>query len=394
MSGFQLKVGAAFLAILGLVANPALSNAQSMDTPATHAILIDAQTGSVLFEKNADTPFPPASMSKLMTIYVAFEMIKEGIVELDDTTTVSVDTWRKWRLQGSTMFLNARDEITIADLLRGIIVQSGNDACVVLAEALAGSESTFIDWMNIKADELGLKGSVFKNTNGWPDPEHVMTARDLGILAQLLANDFPDLYPIFAEGSYTYGIDPTTGLPIIQPNRNPILGSVEGADGLKTGHTDASGYGLTGSALREGRRLILVASGLASSRARKRESQRLLEYGFRNFKTYNLLTKGQVIEEVNVWLGNAPKTPLVVSEDLQLTLGRLQRNKMKVTLTYEDPIPAPITIGQPLATLRIEIPNKKDIIVPLVAGKSIDEISGLGKISAAFSYLLFGSAVF
>jgi len=381
-------------AVCAALAMPSVNtaSAQSIDTPARYALLMDAETGAVLYEKDADVSFPPASMSKMMTTYVAFEMIKTGAFSIDDTTVISPETWREWRGRGSTMFLNAGDEVTIGDLLRGIIVQSGNDACVALAVAMAGSEPAFVDWMNQMAADLGMTNSHFVNTNGWPAEGHRMSARDLAILAQHLVNDYPELYSIYAEKSFTYGIDPTTGRPIIQRNRNPILGRVEGADGLKTGHTEESGYSLTASAVRDGRRLVLVLAGLDSERARSRESQRLLEYGFRNFKTYALFTAGQVVEEADVWLGDANKVPLVVEKDYTITMSRFDRNRMKATIVYENPVPAPILAGQSLAHVRLEIPNRDPITIPLVAGKDVGNLGGMGKISAAFAHLLFGSA--
>lgn len=366
--------------------------AQSIDTPAKYAILLDAETGTVLYEKEADTPFAPASMSKLMTIYVAFEMIKNGTFALDDTTIVSPDVWRKWRGQGSTMFLNANDEVTIEQLLKGIIIQSGNDACVVLAEAMAGSEEAYIQWMNAAAEDLGLENSNFVNTNGWPQEGQVMSARDLAVLAQHLVNEFPELYKIYSERTYTYGIDSGSGREITQRNRNPILGRVEGGDGLKTGHTEESGYSLTASAIRDGRRLVMVVSGLESERSRSREGQRLLEYGFRNFKTYHLFTAGQVVDNAEVWLGDKPRVPLVVETPVTLTMSRFDRSRMTATLVYDTPIPAPLQAGQAIAHVRISLPEKEDIIVPLIAGEDVANLGGFGKISAAFAHMLFGTS--
>jgi serine-type D-Ala-D-Ala carboxypeptidase (penicillin-binding protein 5/6) len=368
------------------------ARAQSISTPAAHAILIEVETGEILFEQEAEVPFPPASMSKMMTTYVAFEMIKMGVFGLDDTTQISEEVWRQWRGRGSTMFLNAGDEVTIGDLLRGIIVQSGNDACVALAEAMAGSEAAFVEWMNIKADELGMSGSHFTNTNGWPDEGQVVTAHDLGLLASHLVADFPELYKIYSETSFTYGIDPSSGRPITQRNRNPILGRVEGADGLKTGHTDESGYGLVASAMRDGRRLVLVISGLDSERARSREAQRLLEYGFRNFKTYELFNAGQRVAEGNVWLGNKARIGFIAEQDVAVTMSRFDRNRMTVTLVYDDPIAAPIAAGQVIAHVRVSAPNRDDLIIPLVAADNVENMTGFDKLSAAFNYLLFGSS--
>ena len=379
------------LAIFSLTLLVGGASAQTLSTPAEHAILVDTTTNTVLFEKSADTQFPPASMSKMMTTYIAFEMIRRGEVALEETTIVLEQTWRDWRLQGSTMFLNAGQEVTIGDLLRGIIVQSGNDACVVLAEALAGSEDVYVGWMNEKAGELGMTGTLFKNSTGWPAEGQVVTARDMAILAERVIEDFPELYKMYAETSFSFGTDPQTGKPITQNNRNPILYMVDGADGLKTGHTEESGYSLTGSAIRDGRRIIMVVSGLESSGARSRESQRLIEYAFRNFKILKLFEAGQVIEEADVWLGDAGQVVLTVAEDINVTMSRNQRRKMTVTLAYDGPIPAPIKKGTPLATVRISVPDREDLVVPLVAASDVGEKRGFGRIGAALMHLIFGS---
>ena len=377
-------------AIISPANNPA--QAQTMDTPATHAVILDAGSGTILFEKASAEPFSPASMSKLMTIYLAFELIREGSSRLSDTTIVSEQAWRNWRGRGSTMFLNAGDEVTIADLLRGIIVQSGNDATVVLAEALAGTEANYVEWMNIKAEQIGLKDSHFMNSNGWPEEGHMMSARDLATLAYRTVLDFPELYTMYAETTFSYGVDPSTGEPIEQSNRNPILYSVEGADGLKTGHTQEAGYSLVGSAIRDGRRVVVVIAGLETARSRSREAQRLIEYAYRNFKTYELFKAGQVVETADVWLGQKGTVPLVVADDVAFTMSRSDRNRMTITLSYDSPIPAPILTGTPLATITIQVQGKPDRVIPLLAGRDVEAIGGFAKIGAAFRYLIFGAA--
>ncbi|MEX0298092.1 MAG: D-alanyl-D-alanine carboxypeptidase family protein [Kordiimonas sp.] len=362
------------------------ANAQQMATPARQAILLDASTGSVLFEKDADTPFPPASMSKLMTVYLAFDAIKEGELNLDDEVVVSDEAWRAWNNRGSTMFLRARDVVTVADLLRGIIVLSGNDACVVLAEHMAGSEEIFAEWLNAKAVEIGMTKSHFVNSNGWPAEGHVMSARDLATLSLRLSTDFPDLYPMFAEREYLY-----KDFRSNRYNRNPLLGRFPGADGLKTGHTEESGYGLAGSAEREGRRLVLVVGGLTSISERVRESQRLMQYGFRNFSHYPLFRAGETVDYAEVWLGGEATVPLVIGEDVAITMSRRQRAQMKVNIEYQNPVAAPIQKGQQVGELVVEMPGRETVRKPLLAGQTIDEVGGLGKIGAAFEYLLFGS---
>ena len=380
-----------FLVICAIGLAPELlvntASAQRMATPAKQAVLLDTSTGSVLFEKDADTPFPPASMSKLMTVYYAFYAIKEGELALDDEVVVSDETWREWNNRGSTMFLRAGDVVTIADLLRGIIVLSGNDACVVLAEHMAGSHELFVDWLNGKATELGLNNSHFVNANGWPAEGHVMSARDLAVLSYRLSVDFPDLYPMFAEREYLYKEFHSN-----RHNRNPLLGRFPGADGLKTGHTEESGYGLAASAERDGRRLVLVVGGLTSKNERTRESQRLLQYGFRNFSHYPLFRAGETVDYAEVWLGGSATVPLVVSDDVAITMSRRQRAQMKVSIEYLNPVSAPIQKGQVVGELVVEMPERETVRTPLLAGGAIEEVGGFGKIGAAFQYMLFGSA--
>lgn len=288
------------------------------------------------------------------------------------------------------MFLTPNEEVTIEQLLKGIIIQSGNDACVVLAEALAGSEDIYVDWMNAKAKDIGLTGSHFMNVTGWPAEGHEMTARDLVVLSQRIIHDFPDMFSFYGMKEFTHGIDSGSGKVITQPNRNPVLYSVEGGDGMKTGHTEEAGYTLTATAKRGDRRIITVFTGLDSSGARTTESQRLMEYGFHNFKNYALFTKGEVIEDAEVWLGEAVSVPLVVGEDVKQSMSISDRRSMKVKVVYEGPIPAPIQEGQPIASLSIET-SSGTRTVPLLAGKAVAELGGFGRISAAFAHLLFGA---
>ena len=372
-----------FLSVIALT-SPVASQ---MSTPAEHAILLDASTNSVLFEKDPDTPFPPASMSKLMTVYLAFEAIKNGTMRLEDEVVVSDQAWRDWNNRGSTMFLRARDVVTVADLLRGIIVLSGNDACVVLAEHMAGSHDVFVEWLNAKAKELGMNGSHFENANGWPAEGHVMTARDLATLSLHLATDFPDLYPIFGEREYLY-----KDFERNKYNRNPLLGRFPGADGLKTGHTEEAGYGLAASAERDGRRLVLVVSGLTSQNERMRESTRLMQYGYRNFEHYPLFRAGETVDYAEVWLGQDATVPMVIGQDVAITMSRSQRAQMEVKIEYSNPAPAPIKKGDQIGELVIEMPDRSAFRAPLLAGQDVAEVGGMGRIGAAFEYLLFGSS--
>ncbi len=373
---------------------PATLAAQTMDSPAKTAILVEMETGAVLFSKEPDTPFPPASMSKMMTAYIVFDQIRNGSLNLTDTTKVSDSAWRQWAgTEASLMFLGAGEEVSVEDLLRGIVISSGNDACTVVAEMLAGTEDEFARWMTEKAKEIGMTSTKFENASGWPSPDQYVTARDLAILAERTIRDFPELYKYYSETSFTHGTDFQTGQPIKQGNRNPLLYRMPGvADGLKTGHTTEAGYGLTASAAEDGRRLILVVSGLTSVQERARETERLIRYGLRNFSTYALFDKGEQVDEALVWLGDQNAVPLIAAEDVRLTMTRRSRSGMKVTLAYDNPVPAPIEAGQPLATVTISAPDMEDVTVPLVAGRNVSEIKGFGRLGAAFNYLLFGSS--
>lgn len=387
-----IKLLSAFL--LGLAAAPPTAFAQAIDSSARHAIMVEVETGDVLFAKAPDEPIPPASMAKMMTIYLAFEQIAEGALSFEDTTVVSDQAWRRWAgSEGSLMFLGAGDEVSVEDLLMGIVVSSGNDACTVIAEMLAGTEEAFASWMNDKAVELGMDNSHFENASGWPHPDQQTTARDLAILAEATIRDFPDLYAQFyPQTSFTYGADFRTGEPITQSNRNPLLYRMEGADGLKTGHTEAAGYGLAASAERGERRLILVIAGLDSVAARAREAQSILEYAFRAFDTYTLFEAGERVGDADVWLGEAPAVPLVVEETVKLTLSRRERAGLKMVLAYDNPIPAPIEEGMPVATITVTAPDMEPRRIPVLAGGPVGQVGGFGRIGAALQYLLFGSA--
>ena len=357
------------------------ADARAIETKAREALLIDFNTGAVLFEKNPDARMPPASMSKIMTAYLAFERIQQGRLSLDDEIPISEKAWRKG---GSKMFVEINSRVKVADILRGIVVQSGNDAAIALAEALEGSEEAFAEEMTRKARELGMDDSRFRNATGWPDPDHHMTARDLATLAKATIQNFPDFYSIYAETTFTYN-------KIKQGNRNPLLYKGLGADGLKTGHTSKAGYGLTASVERSGRRLILVINGLKSVRDRTRESETLIEWGFREFENYGLLKADETVETADVWLGEAAKVPLVLEQDLTLTLKRSARKKLKVSVVYDEPVPAPITRGQRIATLRIKAPNTDTIEIPLVAGQDVARLGVLRRVVAAVGYLIWGA---
>ena len=356
--------------------------AQALDTPARNAYVIDLATNTVLLNKAADIPMPPASMSKLMTIFMVFDRLKKGSLNLDDTFLVSEKAWRKG---GSKMFVKVGDRIKVSDLLRGIIIQSGNDACIVVAEGLAGSEDAFAEMMTRRAQEIGLTNSNFANATGWPHPKHYMSARDLAVLSERLVTDFPEHYKIFAEKTFTYS-------KIKQGNRNPLLYRDIGSDGLKTGHTEEAGYGLAASAVRGERRIVMVVNGLTSIRERSRESLRVMEWAFRTFKPYALFKKDDVITKADIWLGDAPSVSLTIPEDLKLTLSRTARDKMKVTVKMNNPVAAPVKKGQRLATLIVSAPNFQTREIPLLAAEDVQQLGFVGRIGAAIQHVLWGSS--
>lgn len=357
-------------------------------TPARFAILIDATTGTVLYEKDADARMPTASMSKVMTMYMVFEALKQGRLTLDSTLPVSE---KAWRIQGSKMFVPLGGMIRVEDLIRGVIVQSGNDATIVLAEGLAGSEEAFALQMSERARQLGMSGSNFMNASGWPDPDHYSTARDLALLGQRLISDFPEYYHYYGEKTFTYGTDQFSGRAISQGNRNPLLYANVGGDGLKTGHTEEAGYGLLGSAKRGERRLIMVVAGLESMKQRAEESVRFIEWGFRNFNSFRLFTAGETIDQIPVWLGDRPSVPVSVSQDAVLTLSQADRRALSMKLVLEQPVPAPVTAGQTVGKIVVTVPNRAPLEIPVVAGEGAGALGFFGRITAAARYLLLGS---
>ena len=363
----------------------ALATAEVIDTKAREAILIDPSTGTVILNKNADEQMPPASMSKLMTAYLLFESINDGRVSLDDKFRVSENAWRKGGAASgsSTMFLPPKSEVRVEDLIRGIIVQSGNDACIVVAESLAGSEEAFARRMTDKAQELGMTGSNFMNATGWPHPEHRTTARDLATLSTRIIQDFPELFSFYSEREFTYN-------GIRQSNRNPLIYGYAGADGMKTGHTSEAGYGLTGTAKQGDRRLIVVVNGLKSSKDRASESARILDWGFREFNNYSLFKAGDTVEIAPLWLGTKPTVALKIDRDVHLTMSRKSRRAMKVTVKYQSPISAPITAGQSVGTLTIEAPDFETIEAPLLAATDSQQLGMVGRLGAALEFLLWG----
>ena len=355
----------------------------AFDTAAKQAIVIDDSTGTVLFEKNADEKMHPSSMSKLMTVYVTFKRLKEGSVKLTDTFPVSE---KAWRLQGSKSFVELGNKIALDDLLKGIIIQSGNDACMVVAEGLAGSEESFVAQMNQAAKELGLEHSHFVNPDGLSDDNHLMSARDLSTLAHHIIHDFPEYYHYFSEKDFVYH-------GIKQGNRNLLLYKDLGVDGLKTGHTDAGGYGMVISAIDKGnknRREIIVINGLSSQRERAEEAERLLAFALRDFENVTLLHKGDEVDKLKLWFGAQDTVKLTVAEDVILTLPKTQRSKLKFTLITNEPADTPVKAGDHLGDLKIE--NEAVLVqtIPLVAAENVDKLKGFAKVWRVLTYKIMG----
>ena len=381
MTHRRLRNALSILAAAGLAAVLASPPVSAIETTAREAFLVDATTGRVLLDKNSDVSMPPASMSKIMTTYMVFERLKDGRLSLDDELPVSE---KAWRMGGSKMFVEVGKTVRVEDLLRGVIVQSGNDACIVLAEGLAGTEEAFAEEMNRKAREIGLTGSSFANATGWPDPNQRMTARDLATLAKRIIEDFPEYYHYYAETEFTYG-------GIRQMNRNPLLYKSLGADGLKTGHTEEAGYGLTASVVQGERRIILVLNGLDSRKARAEESVRLIGWAMREYDNYTLFKPGETVDQAPVWLGEAANVPLVMPEGATVTLSRKARRNMRVKVVYDAPIPAPLRAGQEVAKLVVAAPGEEPLEFPLMAGADVERLGIFGRIIGSLEYLVFGA---
>ncbi|BBU57262.1 D-alanyl-D-alanine carboxypeptidase family protein [Mameliella alba] len=343
------------------------TQAPAFDTRAKAAFVIDQTTGTVLLTKRADDALPPASMSKLMTLYIAFEAIREGRLKLDERLPVS---GHAMSFGGSTMFLDTTDRVRVEDLLRGIIVLSGNDACVVLAEALSpdGTEAGFARLMTQRAQQLGMTSSTFKNASGWPAQGHAMSMRDLTLLASHIIRDFPEFYPMFSERKFEFD----GRAPSNVNNRNPLLGLVAGADGLKTGHTQEAGYGLVGSAKNGERRVVFAITGLDSTRARAEESEAIVNWAFRQFAEQTVVTKGTAIAQAEVWMGSAEQVGLVSDKDVRLLLPTMTPGGIKAEVVYTGPIQAPVTKGQQLAELIIQPEGLPETRVPLFAADKVD----------------------
>lgn len=335
--------------------------ASAMETTAKQAYIIDYETGQVLLDKDANEKMPTSSMSKTLTGYVVYQALESGKITLDQEFPVSE---KAWRMQGSKMFLPLNSMVKVEDLIRGMLIQSGNDAAVTLAEGVAGSEEAFVQQMNQAAQELGMKDSHFMNASGWPDPDHYSTAHDLALLGRAVIHDFPKYYKYDSEKEFTYN-------NIKQGNRNPLLYKNIGADGIKTGHTDAGGYGLIGSGAKDGRRVIMVLNGMESMDERAQESTRLLEWALNSFTNRDVVQKGMKAADAPVVMGMERSVPLIVDQDLKLTVPRLDQTAIRAEAAFKAPLEAPIIKGAQIGTLRIDIAGMNTIELPLIAGKDV-----------------------
>ncbi|MEL6219183.1 MAG: D-alanyl-D-alanine carboxypeptidase family protein [Pseudomonadota bacterium] len=342
-------------------------------TPARGAFLIDLSSGAVLLSKNADTPLPPASMSKLMVMDVVFEALQAGRLALTDEFRTSA---KAASMGGSKMFIREGGLVSVENLIRGVVVQSGNDAAVALAEALSGTEEAFAAFMNRRAKEIGLTNTTLANATGWPHPEHRMSPRDLAILAERIITRFPEYYPYYSERTFTWE-------GITQRNRNPLLGLGVGADGLKTGHTEEAGYGLVASAVRGDRRVVLIVTGLESESQRKQEAERLINWAFRAFETRRLFAAGQALANAGVWIGAQSTVPLAPVRDVVLTIPFGTTGEPVLTAEFAAPIEAPIEAGAELGILRVEMDGIEDLTVPLVATEAVERGGFLARMQAA-----------
>ena len=362
-----------------------IRTASAIETTAKNVLVMDYETGQYLYTKDHQKMIPPASMSKLMTIYMIFEKLKDGSLSLDDTFTVSENAWRKGGAASgsSTMFLKIGEKVPVRDLIQGIIVQSGNDACIVAAENLSGSEEDFAADMQKKARQLGLTHSSFANSTGWPHPDQLMSVEDLAKLARILISQFPEYYHIFSEQNFTHN-------NIKQGNRNPLLYSMPNADGLKTGHTEEAGFCLVASAKKENRRLISVMAGLKSNKERSEEAEKLMSWGFREFSNYTIFKNGQVIAEIPVWQGNEESIKLIVDHDIRRTLKKSSVNKIKMTAVYDKPVAAPIKKGDKLGVIKVDIPGQGNFEIPLTSDRDVKKLGFFGRIMSNLRYLLFG----
>ena len=379
----KLFTALALPAAVFAVAYPVAAAAPQFDTPAPVAFIEDLSSGAVLYARDADRRMPPASMAKMMTVYTAFQMIRSGDLKLNTEFEVRPETWQKWHgpQAGSTMFLSTGERVSVANLLYGIVTLSGNDACVVLAEGISGTEQAFVERMNENAEKLGLSNSHFGTSNGWPDGGVTyVTARDLAKLAAATIQEHPKLYKQFySRRDFTWGKTLGAGQAITQANRDPLLGRVAGADGLKTGHTDEAGYGFTGSAEQNGRRLVMVLAGLTSFNQRASESIRFMEWGFRAWQGRPVVKAGKVVGTAAVQMGDSSEVNLVAPKDLAVTVPSGTRPKLAGRIVYNGPVKAPFKKGAHIADLVVSAPGLPAQTMPLVAANDVGEAGFFGR---------------
>lgn len=366
----------ALLTFIHLAIQPA-ANAQTLGdeayvSSARNAILMDAKSGRVFYEKDADISVPPASMSKLMTQAVVFDLLKSGELKADQLFTVSTNAWKKGGAasKGSTMYAKAKSQISILNLIRGSIIHSGNDACITLAEGIDGKEQNFVNRMNAKAETIGLKKSTFRNSTGLPDPNHKMSVRDIATLARYIILNHPDYFPIYGEKTFTWS-------DIAQPNRNPLLADYPGADGMKTGYTKEAGYGLVGTVERDGRRIIMVIAGLPSIEDRKTEAEKLLDWGLSKFRAIEVYAEGDRVGKARVWGGNADWVDLVTKESFSVALTKEERKTAEVKLNYKGPLLAPVRAGDEVGTVKVFIEGRAIAELPVMTAGSVDPIESM-----------------
>lgn len=358
-------------------------SAEAVDTKAEQAIVMDFNTNEILYEKNPDQKVAPASMTKIMTVYAAFDRINNTDLSFEHICNISP---KAYKMGGSRTFLEVDDQVSIEALLKGIIIQSGNDASIALAECLSGTESDFATLMNVYGKKLGMENTNFINASGWPEENHYSTVHDLAILSIALIRNFPNLYTYFTLKEFTYN-------DITQPNRNKLLEKVQGTDGLKTGYTRKSGWGISASTLRDNRRINIVINGTNSSRSRLNESSYLINWAFAQTSQKKLISKGQIIKNVDVWLGNKSTVNLISNQEIISILSFDQLQLLETNIEYTKPIAAPFKKGDKLGEMTINVPGKKPIVIPLVAEIDVDKINPFARIFAGIKYLVFGTSL-
>ena len=386
---FVRQFSKTLLMLLFVAVSMVAAIAQSFETKAKQALVMDFDSASVLYQKNADQPMPPASMAKLMTMEVVFNAIKTGQLNFESTFNISQDVWKRGGANsgGSTMFAKLNSDVRLEDLIRGVIIQSGNDAAMAIAEGMAGSEIAFAGLMNQRARKIGLENSNFTNATGLPDPNQRVTARDLAVLARHLISTYPELYKIYSEPEFTWS-------KVRQRNRNPILGKVDGADGLKTGYTEASGYGLVGSAMQGGRRIILVLNGMESKRERSNEAIKMMRWSFRAFTAIDLFEAGEVVGEATLYGGAKSGVELKAEGPLRIFVPIGFQDRLKADIVFNGPIRAPVEAGTKIAKLQVKIDGKVSQETPLFAAEDVETGSIPQRAMDALSELIIGAIRF